>query len=249
LAARGIEVWLAARRADALAAEVEKIRAAGGQAHALVLDVADVDATYNRLAALDDEVGGIDLVVANAGIGGKRGGQQLAHSTWPDVKDFIHVNFLGAAATLSPFIPRMVKRGNGHLVGVSSLGADMPFHRNGAYGSSKAGLTFFLECADIELRPQGVDVTIVHPGFVHTPMSAELTDPKPFLMSEEKAVDIIDRGLRRRARMVRFPWILGAVSRVSAALPRALMSPLIRAATSERPVLAQPQLPPAGSGD
>jgi NADP-dependent 3-hydroxy acid dehydrogenase YdfG len=137
LAARGLEVWLAARRADALAAEVEKIRSKGGKAHALVLDVADVDGTYERLAALDDEVGGIDLVVANAGIGGPRGGQQLARSTWPDVKDFIHVNFLGAVATLSPFIPRMVKRSHGHLAGVSSIGADMPHQRNGAYGSGK----------------------------------------------------------------------------------------------------------------
>src|SRR5262249_30303918 len=73
IAARGIEVWLAARRADVLALEVEAIRASGGRAHALTLDIANVDETVERLAKLDAEVGGIDLVVANAGLSGARG--------------------------------------------------------------------------------------------------------------------------------------------------------------------------------
>jgi short-subunit dehydrogenase len=246
LAARGVEVWLAARRAAALTQQVERIRSAGGKAHTLVLDVADSDGTYERLARLDEETGGIDLVVANAGIGGVRGAQQLSESSWADVRDFIHINFLGAAATLAPFAPRMVKRGYGHLVGISSIGADIPYHRNGAYGSSKAGLTFFLECADIELRPLGVPVTIVHPGFVKTPMSDELTDPTPFRLSEEAAIDIIDRGIQRRARMIRFPWILGAVARAAAALPRPVMSRAIRAVTSARPK-PLPAIDPKGS--
>ena len=228
LAARGIEVWLVARRAEVLAQQVDRIRAAGGQAHALALDVNDADATYARLAALDDEVGGIDLVVANAGVGGARGGQGLATSSWTDVKDFIQINFLGAVATLSPFIPHMVARGHGHLVGVSSVAADIPHPRNAAYGSGKAGLTFFLECADIELRPMGVDVTIIHPGFVKTPLILDIKDPMPFMMEEDAAIDIMDRAIQRRARIVRFPWIMGAVARTARTLPRAMMSPLIR---------------------
>src|SRR5687768_8282237 len=66
LAARGVETWLAARRLPELEAQVARIGAAGGRAHALALDVSDVDATYARLARLDAESGGIDLVVANA---------------------------------------------------------------------------------------------------------------------------------------------------------------------------------------
>lgn len=247
LAGRGIEVWLVARRAEVLALRVEKIRAAGGRAHALALDVNDSDATYSRLEKLDADVGGIDLVVANAGVGGARGGQNLATSTWPDVKDFIQINFLGAVATVAPFIGPMVKRGHGHLVGVSSVAADIPHPRNAAYGSGKAGLTFFLECADIELRSRGVDVTIIHPGFVATPLINDLNDPMPFLMSEQRATDIIDRAIRRRSRIVRFPWIMGAVSRVAAALPRGVMSPLIARATAarERPLMTRGTRPPA----
>src|SRR4051812_47077065 len=70
LAARGYEVWLAARRRAALDSEVEAIRAAGGKAHAFELDISRPDEAEERVAALDAEIGGIDLVVANAGIGG-----------------------------------------------------------------------------------------------------------------------------------------------------------------------------------
>src|SRR5690348_14718338 len=169
LAARGLEVWMTARGAERLEREVGAINAAGGKAHALVLDVADCEATVARLAQLDAESGGIDLVVANAGLAGARGGIPLPECSWADVRDVLHTNLLGAAATVHPFIRPMLARGHGHLVGISSLGADCPIGRAAPYGASKAGLTFFLESADIELRARGIDVTIVHPGFVSTP--------------------------------------------------------------------------------
>lgn len=234
LGARGIEVWLAARRMELLEAEVARIQAAGGRAHALALDVSDAEATVKRLTALDEETGGIDLVVANAGIGGERGAQQISRCSWADVRDLFQVNLLGATATLVPFIPRMLARGHGQLVGVSSIAADCPGPRHAPYGASKAALTFFLEAADMELRPKGVAVTVVHPGFVRTPMTATIKDPMPFLVEVEDAAAIIDRGIRRRARMVRFPWPLGALARFGNALPRAARAALLRAATRER---------------
>jgi short-subunit dehydrogenase len=242
LAARGVEVWMAARRKELLEKEVEAIRAAGGKAHVLVLDVSDVDGTVERLAKLDAETGGIDLVVANAGIAGARGGIPLPECSWPDVRDLLHTNLIGATATLYPFIRPMLARGHGHLVGVSSINADCPIARAAPYGASKAGLTFFLESADIELRAAGIACTIVHPGFTKTASTDEIagTAPMPFMVPVEKAARIIDRGIRRRARMVRFPFILGIVARFSAWLPRFIMAPLIRrtsgaSATSSAP--------------
>jgi short-subunit dehydrogenase len=236
LASRGLEVWLAARRLEVLEAEVAAINAAGGRAHALVLDVANVDATVARLTALDVETGGIDLVVANAGMAGSRGAIPLPDCAWPDVRDMLHTNMLGAAATIYPFIAPMLQRGHGQLVGISSLGADLPVARAASYGASKAGLTFWLESADLELRSKGVPVTIVHPGFVKTPASDQLEGltPMPFKVSAERAAIIIDRGIQRRARMVRFPWILGALARFVASLPRWLTSPLIRLTSAPR---------------
>jgi short-subunit dehydrogenase len=236
LASRGVEVWMAARRKDVLQQEVDAINAAGGKAHVLVLDVADTETTVARLTALDAETGGIDLVVANAGLAGARGAIPLPKTQWADVRDILHTNLLGSAATVHPFIAPMVARGRGHLVGISSVAADCPIARSAAYGASKAGLTFFLEAADIELRAAGVDVTIIHPGFVSTPAGDELEGmaPRPFLVSADKMARVIDRAIQRRARLVRYPWILGAVGRFSAWLPRSVMRPLIRATSGER---------------
>jgi short-subunit dehydrogenase len=239
IASRGVEVWLAARRQGALDAEVSAITAAGGRAHALVLDVEQADATAAAMEKLDDESGGIDLVIANAGIGGTKGGLPVSEAGWPVVREFMQVNLMGALATVVPFIPRMLARGHGHLVGVSSISADLPMPRTGHYGASKIGLTYFLECADMELRPRGVDVTIVHPGFVRTPLNSAMDEKLPLLMELDRAIDIIDAGLQRRARMVRFPWVSGAVARLVAALPRGMTSPIIRHFNKPGP-----QLPP-----
>jgi short-subunit dehydrogenase len=236
LASRGIEVWLAARRAELLESEVAAINAAGGKAHAMVLDISDVDGTVAKLTALEAESGGIDLVIANAGMTGARGAIPLPECTWPDVRDMLLTNTIGGAATLWPFIGPMLKRGHGQLVAVSSLSADLPMARGGTYGASKAGLTFWLEAADLELRAHGVAVTIVHPGFVKTPGSDQLEGmtPMPFKVPVEKAAAIIERGIQRRARMIRFPWILGALARFTALLPRWLTSPFIRMSSAAR---------------
>jgi short-subunit dehydrogenase len=235
LAKRGIEVWMAARREELLLREVEAINAAGGRAHALVLDIAQADATVEQLARLDEEVGGIDLVIANAGLAGSRGATTLDRCSWEDVRDILHTNLIGAAATLHPFVARMIARGRGHLVGVSSLSADCPIARAAPYGASKAGFTFLLESADIELRAAGVDVTIIHPGFVKTAATDAIADttPLPLLCPVEKAAEIIDRAIQRRARIVRFPWVMGAFARFVAWLPRWLTRSIIRKTSGE----------------
>ena len=240
LAARGIEVWVAARRAELLAKLVEEIAAAGGKAHALALDVARHDETHDTLLALDAQVGGIDLVIANAGLGGERGSRTVLETGWAEVRDLFQVNLLGAAATLTPFIKPMVARGGGHLVGVSSLAARLPIPRGAPYGASKAGLTFLLESMDVELRPLGIPVTVVEPGFVRTAMSDQLVnDPRPFLVEVDEAARLIDLGIQRESRMIRFPWILGAVSSSTNMLPRALSAPIIRGATKPKALPAK----------
>ncbi len=232
LAARGIEVWLAARRQALLEQVRDGIVAAGGKAHVLVLDVDRADETVQRLAALDAEQGGIDLVVANAGVGGKAAAMRPSRYTWPDVFSVLQTNLIGAAATLTPFIAPMVARGHGQLVGISSLAGDTPVPRGANYGASKVGFTYFLRAIDVELRPLGVAVTAVLPGFVRTSMTSDLRkDEMPFLMDLPRAVTIIDRAIRRRSRVVRFPWQMATLARMGNALPFALTDPVLRKAT------------------
>lgn len=239
LAARGIEVWVSARRTELLDKLVTEITAAGGKAHALALDVSRGDETAARLALLDSECGGIDLVVANAGIGGERGGATMVDSEWGHVRDMLAINLLGTAATVTPFVKPMVARGHGQIVGVSSLAARSLMARGQHYGASKSGMSFFLRALDIELRPLGVPVTVVEPGFMATPMSDQLTDPQPFRVSLARSVQIIELAIERRARLVRFPWQLHWLTAFSNLLPHFLYAPMIRAVTKPKALAAK----------
>src|SRR5262245_39810307 len=92
LAGRGIEVWLAARRKAALEEQAHRIEAAGGRAHVLTLDLARPDEAAAAVERLDDELGGIDLVVANAAVAGAPAAVPTERLTWPDVRDLLEVN-------------------------------------------------------------------------------------------------------------------------------------------------------------
>jgi short-subunit dehydrogenase len=234
LAARGIEVWLAARRATELEAQVKRIEAAGGKAHPLLLDIAEVDAAHARLVALDKEVGGIGLVVANAAVAGIRASISVDEDTWENVRDILHTNLTGTAATLMPFVPRMIERKRGHLVTISSVAPITPGPRLASYGASKAGLNYFARSLDIALRPHGIAVTNVTPGFMRTPAAEGVKEPMPFIVEEDDAARRIDRGIRRRCRNVSFPWPLLLVMHGTKLLPRFIYDPAIRRVMRKR---------------
>lgn len=231
LAGRGAQVWLCARRRDRLDEQLATITAAGGNAHAIELDVTDTDSTFSTLQRLDGDVQ-FDLAVANAGIGGSTVMQDVAKISWRDIRTTFDTNLLGAIATLQAFIPGMVRRGRGHLVGVSSIAGLFPLPRGAAYSASKAGLTLYLEAADIELRALGIPVTVVIPAFVRTPMLQSLEEPTPFVVELERAIDIIERGIARKARRVQFPLPYTLIAGATNALPRGLRALAIQKAMS-----------------
>jgi len=116
----------------------------------------------------------------------------------------------------------------------SSLSADVWNPRTTMYGASKAGLTYFLETAAIELRPRGIDVTVVHPGFVRTRALNGFPERLLFVVELDRATRIIDKGIQRRATIIRFPWMLGMLARLPKLMPRRLAHLLIRKITIGR---------------
>lgn len=219
LARRGVEVILSARRAELLEEVAARIRASGGNARSLPLDVADPEATVRALCRLDDEVGGLDLVIANAGVGNSRWAGRLR---WEDCADMIAVNVQGAAASLVAVLPRMVERGRGHLVGISSLAGYRGMPASAAYSATKAFLMTFLDSLRLDLQGTGVLVTDVRPGFIRTPMTAANRFRMPFLMEVEEAAERIVEGIRKRKPIVAFPAPLSTAARLAPAVPACL---------------------------
>jgi short-subunit dehydrogenase len=126
----------------------------------------------------------------------------------------------------------MIERKAGHIAAVSSLAGELPLAIAPDYNASKAALTFFLECAQAELPRKVVDVTIIHPGFVKTDLTAKNKFPMPFLLELDEAAAIIDRALVERARFVRFPAGLAALATLGRALPRSLRDAVVARSTS-----------------
>lgn len=119
-------------------------------------------------------------------------------------------------------VPEMVKRGRGHLVAISSLAAYRGLPKSASYGASKAALSAFFESLRLDLQPKGVDVTIIHPGFIKTPLTAGRDSDMPFLVELDDAVNKIIRAIEKRKKSYAFPWQLAAIVRLGMIMPNFL---------------------------
>ncbi|MBZ0273583.1 SDR family NAD(P)-dependent oxidoreductase, partial [bacterium] len=112
-----------------------------------------------------------------------------------------------------------VKRRVRHLVGISSLAAYRGLPKSATYCATKAFVTTFLESFRLDLKPRGIAVTVVHPGFVDTPIHGPKTPKLPFMISAEKCADEIWKGIRAKKAIVDFPFPLAALTKIGRFLP------------------------------
>ena len=216
LSRRGAKVGLVARRADTLTEVVNEIEAANGKALAVPADVTNAESVRAAADRLRSEFGPIDLLIANAGVGATVDAAELQGST---VAGVINVNVLGAANSVSAVVPEMVERGSGHLVVISSLAAYRGLPKSAAYCASKAAVSAFFESLRLDLQPRGIDVTIIHPGFIKTPLTAGRHAQMPFLMELDDAVAKIISAIEKRKKSYAFPWQLASIVRAGMIMP------------------------------
>jgi short-subunit dehydrogenase len=225
LAKHGVRVFATGRRLSQLQALAAEAQAAGVSVEPVVMDVTHAEASQERIRAIDAECGGLDLVVANAGVGGPTHGKRM---DWDRSRAIIDTNVTGAAATLCAVLPQMVERRRGHLVGVSSLAGYRGLAGHAAYSASKAFLATFLESLRVDLKGTGVAVTCFYPGFVKSELTAKNRFPMPFLMETEDAVELMGRAIFSQATEVSFPWQLAAPVRLLKVMPNPLFDATAR---------------------
>jgi len=218
LAADGTHVVLAARRRG----ELESIRAGivdrGGQASICVLDVLDTEAVRKEVLHWDEELGGLDLVLANAGVGSNGA---VKPDDFAVTERLIRINVLGALATLVAALGPMSARGAGTLGAVTSLAGMRGLPASADYSASKAAVSIYLEALRVELSRSPVRVVDIRPGFVDTPLTRRNRFKMPFLMDVEQAAELAIQGLERGDPVVSFPWQLARAMSVAEALPGA----------------------------
>ncbi|MGQ0505718.1 MAG: SDR family NAD(P)-dependent oxidoreductase [Myxococcaceae bacterium] len=218
-ARRGTRVFAAARREDALSALAAEAQAAGGTIEPVKLDVADTAEVFRIVTQLEKDSGGLELVVANAGVGGDTYAKRM---NWELVSKIIQINVSGASATLCAALPGMVGRDKGHLVGISSVASLRGLPRSAAYSASKAFLTTFLEGLRVDLVKTRIQVTAIQPGFVKSELTAKNRFKMPFLLETEDAVDRIGRAILKGSSEMTFPWTTATLMRTLAMLPNSL---------------------------
>ena len=220
----GALLSLAGRDEARLNEVVAAARVRGAEIDAAVLDVRDRDAMAAWVTAADQRQP-VDLVIANAGIsGGTHGGPESAEQT----RAVFAVNLDGVLNTVLPLIPRMTARGAGQIALISSLAGHRGFPGAPAYCGSKAAVKVWGESLRGELTTHGVKVNVVMPGFIKTHMTDVNDFPMPFLMSAERAAEIIRRGLEKDRARIAFPWPTAMMAWFVAALSPAILDPLLR---------------------
>ncbi len=213
---RAAKVGLLARRLEKLEQVASDVRAAGGEALPVACDVVDAAGVQAAVDRVRQEFGPIDIAIANAGIGEPLPVRKFTAEKFART---MRINVEGAANLYAAVLPEMLERHSGQIVGVSSVARWRGLPRSASYSASKAALTTMLESMRLELRPLGVAVTAVHPGFVVTPMTEQNAFKMPFLMGVEKAAKITTRGILKRKRDVNYPWPTVLAIRLARLMP------------------------------
>ena len=189
---------------------------------------ADVSVTDSIVAAGRDCIarqGVPDVVIANAGI--SVGMDTAVLSDIDVMARTFATNNIGMAATFQPFVDAMVQRGSGILVGIGSVAGIRGLPGHGAYCASKAAVISYCESLRGELRPHGVRVVTVSPGYIDTPLTQQNRYSMPFLM---QPADFADRAFRTIQAGVSYrviPWQMGVVAKLLRMLPNPLFDKVL----------------------
>jgi len=222
LAERGARVALVARRVDELERLADEIRGRGGEALALGCDVADAGQVERACARALEGLGGVDLLVNNAGYGGHR---RFLEWSVDDIERMMRVNYLGSVYFTKALLPPMIERGRGWIVFVSSVAGKLGIPDESAYSATKFAMIGLAEALGIEVEDAGVHVLAVCPGAVRTPFfgEADLARMAPAahrsMIEPDAVVEATLRGLERGAHEITIPRHMAAAGLARAIAP------------------------------
>lgn len=223
---RGAHVAISARRKDKLD------EVAGGRMHVEPVDVTDRDAMVAAGNSIRATLGGIDVVVLNAGTW-----DQVHVDRWnSDVfRRHFDVNLMGVVHGVEAVLPAMLEARAGLIVGIASVAGYRGLPNSEAYSSTKAAQINLLESMRIDLRRRGVQVQTVCPGFVKTEMTERNSFPMPFIIPAEQAAEAIADGIAKDKAEVVFPLPMMLMMKAARLLPVAAWGAILsRAARRPR---------------
>ncbi len=213
-AAQGHVLGLLARRGDRLQTLAASLP---GSHHIYVVDVCDREALHAAAQDFLRRVERVDLVIASAGISAGTLTEQDAD--FDVFKAIFDTNVMATVSTFEPFVVPMQQARSGTLVGIASVAGVRGLPGAGAYSASKAAVATYCESLRLELKPFGVAVVTIAPGYIKTEMTAKNPYSMPFLLDAEVFAKRAARAIAQRQSYVVIPWQMGVVGKIMRALP------------------------------
>lgn len=180
------------------------------------VDVANRDELKAAIADFSKSIG-LDLLIANAGIGYK------FKTKVPDFEwsyKMVHVNLLGVMYAFEAALDVMIPRSKGHLVAISSIAGYNGLPGVSAYSATKAAVQKLCESLHLDMKQFNIDVTTICPGFVETPLTSSNQHAMPFLVKAPRAAYLISRAIDKKKMIYAFPFLFSTIVRILGMLPR-----------------------------
>jgi NAD(P)-dependent dehydrogenase (short-subunit alcohol dehydrogenase family) len=201
-----------------------------------VADVTDREALARAVAQTVQQLGPVDLLIANAGIGRLTSALDFRAE---DIEAQVRVNLVGVANSVEAVLPSMLERRQGQLVVISSLASYRGLPQMLGYCASKAGVRNLFDGLRLELGPLGIVVTTICPGWIRTPLLKDMDVPRPDLMELPEAASRILTAIRRRRAFYAFPastlWRVRLVSWLPCPMGDWLLRQLARRLAGKEP--------------
>lgn len=213
-AAQGHTLGLLARRRDRLH---ELASSLPGRHYLYVVDVQDRAELHAAAYNFIEQVGEVDVVIACAGISAGTLTEQT--DDFAVFKAIFETNVMATVSTFEPFVPQMIKRRTGTLVGIASVAGVRGLPGAGAYSASKSAVTTYCESLRLELKPHNVGVVTIAPGYIRTEMTAKNPYQMPFLMDAEVFATKALSAIQQQKSYVVIPWQMGVVGKLMRLLP------------------------------
>lgn len=222
----GVTLALSGRNQNRLDIVAAKCRALGANVSTRIVDVSDPVLMQEWIAGAD-ATRPLDLVIANAGVSLPHGpDHDLARHT----ADTFAINVEGVFNTVHPALQMMRPREAGQIAIMSSIAGFHGLPSSPAYSTSKAAVKAYGEALRGLYKAKGIEINVICPGFVVSPMTDKNRFPMPFLMPVERAALIIRRGLRANRGRIAFPLAMTAVVRLLQLLPESWLEKLLNRA-------------------
>ena len=221
-----IRFCLLSRRESEMLELALRLKDSGSTFWIKTCDVRKKAQVYSAIRDFHRQTGRIDAVWVNSGIGGS---SALSEWKWDRIHDIIETNLVGAMYTIIACLEFMVDQKSGVVIGIGSATAMRPIPTRGVYSLSKIGLEYLIESLAIEL-PE-IQFTMIHPGFVDTPMVNKRKNTV-WIVQPERAAKMMIRAVTRGKSFYIFPYRMSLLYRIVRLLPRPLYRKLAKRVVS-----------------